>query len=105
MESNQYSDPIERLVTESGRHLATINPGFQSSELEAEAIYLAAYLVLKDDYRIDFKLDYLAQELLDSIPSENYQLADKVFQFMTKHFPDRYGAAEMNHGMQGYKMN
>ena len=73
--------------------------------MEAEAIYLAAFIYLKDDYRIDFQVDYLPQDLLDSIESENYGVADKVFSYMTKHFPEKYGQPEFSHGIAGYKMN
>lgn len=102
---SNYADPIEQLVVESVENLKKYNPSFETKDLEAEAIYLAAYIYLKDDYRIDFQLDFISVDLLNKIPSEDYQIADKVFHFMKKNFPKKYGQEEYNHGINGYKMN
>lgn len=39
-----------------------------TKELEAEAIYLAAFLYMKNDHEIDFDVDYFSEGLLDSYP-------------------------------------
>lgn len=101
----KYADSVEQLVIESVEHLKNYNPNFRTEDLEAEAIYLAAFIYLKDDYRIDFKVDYLTAGLLDKIPGEDYKIADKVFYYMSKNYPSKYGKAEYNHGINGYKMN
>lgn len=103
--SSKYADSVEQLVIESVENLKKYNPNFQTKDLEAEAIYLAAFIYLKDDYRIDFEVDYFTKGLLDKIPSDDYKTADKVFQYMSKNYPNKYGAAEYNHGINGYKMN
>lgn len=103
--SSKYADSIEQLVIESVENLKKYNPNFKTEDLEAEAIYLAAFIYLKDDYRIDFQVDYFTKGLLDKIPSEDYQTADKVFQYMSKNYSNKYGAVEYNHGINGYKMN
>jgi len=100
-----FTDPVEHLVVESVENLKKYKPDYTTEDLEAEAIYLAAFIYLKDDYRIDFQVDYLSQDLLDSIESENYSVADKVFNYMSKHFPGKYGQVEFFHGIGGYKMN
>lgn len=100
-----FTDPVERLVVESVENLKKYKPNFTTADLEAEAIYLASFIYLQGDYRIDFQVDYLAQDLLNSIESGNYKVADKVFSFMKKHYPEKYGHAEFSHGIEGYKMN
>lgn len=97
-------DPVEQYVKESvadlKRHMA-----LNTKELEAEAIYLAAFLYMKGTYQIDFELDYLSHGLLDRIPSRNFSVADKVFSYMVKYGEGHYGAEESDYGINGYKMN
>ena len=70
-----------------------------------QAIYLAAFLYLKDSFQIDFDLDYFSDGLLDEIPSGNFPVADKVFSYMMKYGEGHYGAEERDFGVSGYKMN
>lgn len=97
-------DPVEQYVKESvadlKRHMA-----LNTKELEAEAIYLAAFLYMKGTYQIDFELDYLSHGLLDRISSRNFSVADKVFSYMVKYGEGHYGAEERDYGINGYKMN
>ena len=76
-----------------------------TKDLEAEAIYLAAYLYLKGSYQIDFELDYFSEGLIDKIPSRNFNVADKVFSYMVKYGEGHYGVEERDYGINGYKMN
>ena len=58
-------DPVEQYVKESVANLkqhTTLN----TKELEAEAIYLAAFLYLKGSYQIDFELDYFSDGLINN---------------------------------------
>lgn len=75
----EYSDPVEQYVLESVSDLKKKGGLIETKVLEAEAIYLAAFLYMKNDHEIDFDIDYFSEGLLDSIPSKNYQVADKVF--------------------------
>lgn len=97
-------DPVELFVKESVSDLKK-HTSLDTKGLEAEAIYLAAFLYMKDSYQIDFKLDYISEGLLDKIPSKNYSIADKVFSYMVKYGEGNYGIEERNYGVNGYKMN
>lgn len=97
-------DPVELFVKESVSDLKK-HTSLDTKGLEAEAIYLAAFLYMKDSYQIDFKLDYISEGLLDKIPSKNYSVADKVFSYMVKYGEGNYGIEERNYGVNGYKMN
>lgn len=103
--STEFADPVEQVVIESVKNLSIHKPNYTTEDLEAEAIYLAAYLYLKDDPRIDFQIDYLTQDLLVKIENANYEVADQVFHYMFLHFPKKYGFSELSHGINGYKMN
>ena len=97
-------DPVEQYVKESVENLkqhTTLN----TKELEAEAIYLAAFLYMKGSYQIDFELDYFSDGLIDKIPSRNFNVADKVFSYMVKYGEGHYGTEERDYGINGYKMN
>ena len=105
-QNNQnIGDPVEQIVIESLTDLEKKNENLTTESLEAEAIYLAAYIYLKDNYQIDFELDYLSDNLVDRIESENYQIADGVFRYMIKHGKGLYGKSEADYGIDGYKMN
>lgn len=97
-------DYVEQFVKESVADLKK-HTKLSTKELEAEAIYLAAFLYMKGTYKIDFKLDYLSNGLIDRIPSGNYVVADKVFSYMTKYGEGYYGQDEAAFGLNGYKMN
>ena len=97
-------DPIEQYVKESVTDLKKHMP-LNTKDLEAEAIYLAAYLYLKGSYQIDFELDYFSEGLIDKIPSRNFNVADKVFSYMVKYGEGHYGVEERDYGINGYKMN
>ena len=92
-------DPIEQYVKESVTDLKKHMP-LNTKDLEAEAIYLAAYLYLKGSYQIDFELDYFSEGLIDKIPSRNFNVADKVFSYMVKYGEGHYGVEERR-GPQG----
>ncbi|WP_175629374.1 hypothetical protein [Bacteroides acidifaciens] len=77
--SLEYSAPVEQCVVESVSDLKKKGGLIETKTLEAEAIYLAAFLYMKNDHDIDFDVDYFSVGLLDGIPSKNYQVADKVF--------------------------
>lgn len=104
-DSGKQKQPIEQLVLDSVKNLEKYKSNLTTADLEAEAIYLAAYIYLKNDYRIDFKIDYVSEEMLDAIESENYEIADKVFDYMRQYFPEKYGQVQHSHGINGYKMN
>ena len=76
--------PIEQYVKESVADLKK-HTELSTKDLEAEAIYLAAFLYMKGSYQIDFELDYFSEGLLDKIPSGDYAVADKVFSYMMKY--------------------
>lgn len=97
-------DPIEQYVKESVTNLKQ-HLSLNTKALEAEAIYLAAFLYMKGTYQIDFELDYISNGLLDKIPSGNFSVADKVFSYMVKYGESHYGAEERDYGINGYKMN
>lgn len=96
--------PVELYVKESIADLKK-HTELSTKALEAEAIYLAAFLYLKDSFQIDFDLDYFSDGLLDEIPSGNFPVADKVFSYMMKYGEGHYGAEERDFGVSGYKMN
>ncbi len=102
---NHGDEPVEQFVKTSVNHLFNTLPNISTKELEAEGIYLAAFLYLKDSYQIDFKLDYIDQSLIDSIPSNDYSVSDKVFKYMKVYGRGYYGEEEANYGIGGYKMN
>lgn len=109
--SSQYAtatttpmDPVELFVKESVADLKK-HMALNTKNLEAEAIYLAAFLYMKGSYQIDFELDYLSDSLLDEIPSRNFDIADKVFSYMIKYGEGYYGKEEQEYGISGYKMN
>ena len=77
-------EPVEQYVKESVNDLKK-HISLDTKSLEAEAIYLAAFLYMKGSYQIDFNLDYLSSGLLDKIPSNNFTAADKVFSYMVKY--------------------
>ena len=97
-------EPVEQYVKESVNDLKK-HISLDTKSLEAEAIYLAAFLYMKGSYQIDFNLDYLSSGLLDKIPSNNFTAADKVFSYMVKYGEGHYGAEERDYGINGYKMN
>ena len=97
-------DTIEQYVKESVTDLKK-HLSLNTKELEAEAIYLAAYLYMKGSYQIDFELDYLSEGLIAKIPSRNFSVADKVFSYMIKYGEGHYGVEERDYGIGGYKMN
>lgn len=96
--------PVELYVKESVADLKK-HTELSTKALEAEAIYLAAFLYLKDSFQIDFNLDYFSDGLLDKIPSGNFPVADKVFSYMMKYGEGHYSAEERDFGVSGYKMN
>lgn len=91
-------DPVEQYVKESVADLKK-HQELSTKALEAEAIYLAAFLYLKDTYQIDFELDYLSDGLLDKIRSGNFNVADKVFSYMIKYGEGFYGQEEQDYGV------
>ena len=97
-------DPVEQFVKESVSDLKK-HASLDTKGLEAEAIYLAAFLYMKDSYQIDFELDYISSNLLKQIPSKNFSVSDKVFNYMIKYGEGHYGAEERDYGVNGYKMN
>lgn len=97
-------DPVEQYVKESVANLKQ-HTALNTKELEAEAIYLAAFLYMKGTYQIDFELDFFSDGLLDRIPSRNFNVADKVFSYMVKYGEGHYGIEERDYGVNGYKMN
>ena len=101
---NNSIDPVEQYVKESVADLKKYT-SLNTKDLEAEAIYLAAFLYMKGTYQIDFELDYFSNGLLNKIPSRNYSIADKVFSYMVKYGEGYYGAEERDYGINGYKMN
>lgn len=101
----EYTDPVEQYVVESVADLKKKGISIETKELEAEAIYLAAFLYMKNDCKIDFKIDYFSIGLLDRISDKNYEVADRVFYYMNRYYPEIYGESEMHYGIQGYKMN
>ena len=98
------TDPVEQFVKESVLDLKK-HISLDTKSLEAEAIYLAAFLYMKDSYQIDFELDYISTGLLDKIPSKNFNVSDKVFSYMIKYGEGKYGTEERDYGINGYKMN
>lgn len=98
------NDPVEQMVVESVADLEKRLP-LTTKNLEAEAIYLAAFIYLKDSNEIDFSLNYFSNGLLDRIKSGNFSVADRVFGYMVKHGKDNYGQSEADYGIGGYKMN
>lgn len=102
--SGSSMDPVEQYVKESVADLKK-HQELSTKALEAEAIYLAAFLYLKDTYQIDFELDYLSDGLLDKIRSGNFNVADKIFSYMIKYGEGFYGQEEQDYGVGGYKMN
>lgn len=101
---NSGISPVEQYVKESVADLKK-HTELSTKALEAEAIYLAAFLYLKDSFQIDFDLDYFSNGLLYEIPSGNFPVADKVFSYMMKYGEGHYGAEERDFGVSGYKMN
>lgn len=97
-------DPVEQFVKESVSDLKK-HTTLDTKGLEAEAIYLAAFLYMKDSYQIDFELDFISSGLLDKIPSKNFNVSDKVFSYMIKYGEGNYGSEERDYGINGYKMN
>lgn len=57
-------DPVEQFVKESVSDLKK-HATLDTKGLEAEAIYLAAFLYMKDSYQIDFELDFISSGLLE----------------------------------------
>ena len=102
--ANSGISPIEQYVKESVADLKK-HTELSTKDLEAEAIYLAAFLYMKGSYQIDFELDYFSEGLLDNIPSGDYAVADKVFSYMMKYGEGDYGSEEADYGIDGYKMN
>ncbi len=97
-------DPVEQYVKESIANLKK-QGSLSTDKLEPEAIYLAAFLYLKETYQIDFELDYLSVGLLDRIPSGDFSVCDKVFDYVEKYGEGYYGFSEKTFGLNGYKMN
>lgn len=104
-QNSSNNDPVEQFVKESVNHLFNTLPNVTTKELEAEGIYLAAYIYLKDSYQIDFEIDYISQDILDKIPSGDYTVSDKVFTYMKKYGRGLYADEEADYGIGGYKMN
>ena len=98
------ADSVELYVKESIADLKKHNE-LSTEKLEAEAIYLAAFLYLKDTYQIDFELDYLPKGLVNSIPSNDFTVCDMVFSYVEKYGEGYYGVSEKGFGLSGYKMN
>jgi len=103
--NSNNEDSVEEFVKESVNHLFNTLPNVTTKELEAEGIYLAAYVYLKDSYQIDFEIDYISKNLIDKIPSGNYTVSDKVFIYMMKYGRGLYTKEEADYGVGGYKMN
>ena len=101
---NSTNDLVEQFVRESVSDLKK-HTVLDTKALEAEAIYLAAFLYLKGTYQIDFELDYLSEGLVNRIPSKDFSIADKVFSYMIKYGEGFYGKEERDYGINGYKMN
>ena len=60
--ANSGISPIEQYVKESVADLKK-HTELSTKDLEAEAIYLAAFLYMKGSYQIDFELDYFSSVL------------------------------------------
>lgn len=101
---NSGLSPVEQCVLESVTDLKQ-HTALSTKALEAEAIYLAAFLYMKGTFQIDFDLDYFSDGLLDKIPSGDYSVADNVFSYMMKYGEGYYRAEERDYGVNGYKMN
>ena len=76
---------IDQVVKESVEHLEKCIGKVTLEKLEAEAINLASYIYLRKGGKIDFKLDYLTEGLMDKIPSGDFRVADQVFPLMIKY--------------------
>ena len=88
---NSGLSPVEQCVLESVTDLKQ-HTALSTKALEAEAIYLAAFLYMKGTFQIDFDLDYFSDGLLDKIPSGDYSVADNVFSYMMKYGEGYYRA-------------
>lgn len=97
-------NPVEQLVMESVLDLEK-HQLIDTKSLEAEAIYLAAFIYLRGSSQIDFEVDYLPKGLLDKIESGNLAVADKVFEYMIKYGKGYYQQEEADYGINGYRMN
>ena len=95
---------VEQYVKESIEDLKK-HTKLSTKVLEAEAIYLAAFLYMKGSFQIDFDIDYFSDGLLDKIPSGDYSVSDEVFSYMMKYGEGYYCAEERDYGINGYKMN
>lgn len=102
--SSQPISQVELFVKESIDDLKK-HTSLTTEKLEAEAIYLAAFLYLKDTYQIDFELDYVSQSMLKQIPSQDFSVSDHVFDFVEKYSDGYYGPTEKVFGLNGYRMN
>lgn len=104
-QNQKNMDPIEQLVKESVDNLKKHNQNLDKKALETEAIYLAAFVYLRGSEKIDFDVDYFSNGLLEKIDSENFHIADKVFNYMIKYGSGIYTTNEADYGRDAYKMN
>lgn len=96
---------ILSILRQSYEHLLRNNAELRTSDLEAEIINLACYIYLKDDSEIDFSLDYLDQEILNSFQSYDFETADDIIDGAKFLFSKYYNDSHAISAKQGVRMN
>ena len=105
MWSQQKSNTlINIIVNQSIKHLFHQNENITLQVIEDEGICLASYIFLKDNFEIDFELDYISKELLDPILGEDFEIVDQVFDILHIIFPE-YTEKHAEYGKHSLRMN
>lgn len=96
--------PVEEVVIACIQDMKSRNK-LSILNLEPEAINLAAYLYLRGNKSIDFKLDFLPDGLIEKTRANDYFESDKVFAFFVKHSDGLYNNQHAGFGKRGYRLN
>lgn len=96
--------PVEEVVIACIQDMKSRNK-LSILNLEPEAINLAAYLYLRGNKSIDFKLDFLPDGLIEKTRANDYFESDKVFAFFVKHSDGLYNNQHADFGKRGYRLN
>lgn len=96
---------IIMLLQQSIENLSEKNNEITINDLEAEIINFASYIYLKDTSQIDFKLNYLNQELLNNLHGGSFNVVDQIIDGAALLYSAYYTENHAFIAKQGVRMN
>ena len=96
---------IVDMLSSSFEHLLQNNANLTSIDLEAEIINIASYIYLKGSSEIDFSLNYINKNNIDSLHNQDFDIVDEIIDTAAILFKNHYGYVEVINAKHGVRIN